>query len=275
MKETKYRRFQTLCLCAILTSLFGCGMFDGKSANDDASARPSDSDLVLSKNDSYVSTFDPDLRRRAVARIAASSIGGEAKYVAAYRILLRDDDPLVQATAARALGSHGQPSDVELLIGMLKYEDQTGKPVQDEIVRWETARALAKLHNADAIGPLLDAMTLDESTDVRASAAFALGQYPRPTVFDTLVNTLNDTDYTVSAAAQRSLYFLTGQDFGDDVDAWNAWSEKHKGKLFEGQLHYTYQAYGRDRDWYHFLPFVETPPKDGKTLPPKGFKLGT
>ena len=111
----------------------------------------------------------------AVARgpVEVLAIGREA-----YRLLMDDPDATVRAACIKALGAHGTVDDALLIIPRLKDEAA--------FVRWQAAKSLQRIHHEQAVGPLLDAMKSDEDVDVRMAAADALGQYPRPAVFDAL-----------------------------------------------------------------------------------------
>ncbi|MCX7823928.1 MAG: VWA domain-containing protein [Verrucomicrobiae bacterium] len=60
---------------------------------------------------------------------------------------------------------------------------------------------------------------------IRISAAEALGGIKSRQGLPALIALVKDD--TVGEAAQRSLYRLTGQDFGEEADKWNAWFKEH------------------------------------------------
>lgn len=179
--------------------------------------------------------YDADLRRRSVALLSSSHFGHEEPYVRMYRLLIDDQDPTVRAACAHALGTHGTTDDAAVLIALL--EDPTG------FVRWEAAKALQKIHHADAITPLMDVMDDDEDADVRLAAAQALGQYPTRSVFNALVGALTDRDFGVVQSASMSLAQLTGQDLGTDGGHWLDFAADHRSDLFKQQRQYTYMPY--------------------------------
>ncbi|MEM9790036.1 MAG: HEAT repeat domain-containing protein [Planctomycetota bacterium] len=179
--------------------------------------------------------FDADKRRRAVALINASPFGGEDPYLRMYRLLLDDRDATVRAAVAAALGDHGTPEDADRLIPLLRD--------RDGFVRWQAARALQKLHNPDAIEPLIAVVTEDDDADARAAAAYALGQFDDPDAFDALVSALLDLDFGVVTNARDALTMMTGTDAGDDPADWLAWAEGRRGELFVDRLPYGYRPY--------------------------------
>lgn len=217
---------------------FSCGCaVDG---NDDASlltdfARSAQSTTPGEAAREAFNRYDPDTRRKNVTLLAQAPFGGEEVYLDLYRLLLEDPVPTVRAACARALGRHGTPADVERLEPLLT--DENG------FVRWEAAKSMKKLHNPAAIDSLIERLNEDDDLDVRMACARALGQYPRPRVFDALVGALDDPEFGVSRAAADSLRTLTGQDFDRDARAWLAWSREHRRSLFEQGKLYTYQPY--------------------------------
>lgn len=218
--------------------------------------------------------FDPvdaDKRRHAVSQFSAASFGGEQTYLRTYRLLLGgeatenkpkivgqpDHDATVRAAAVKALGLHGTVDDVVLILPRLNDEVS--------FVRWEAAKALAKIHNPIAIRPLLrklheykplsgqlaDAAKTgrrgDHDPDVRRACARALGQYASPGVFDGLVGALDDRNYRVAFAARQSLITLTNYDLGHEPGDWLLWAKKNRDTLFKHQQDYTWQPYRKPR----------------------------
>jgi len=184
--------------------------------------------------------YDSDKRRRAITMLAAAPWGGEEPYLRAYRLLLEgagDDDPTVRAACVRALGIHGTTDDASILARRLSDSSA--------LVRWEAAEALQKIHNPVAIEALNEAVHADRDTDVRASAAAALGQYASPEVFSVLVGALNDDQHDVVRAAWLSLKTLTGQDLDTTASAWLAFAEAQPARLFVGQQPYYWQPYDK------------------------------
>ncbi|MBI1369356.1 MAG: hypothetical protein GC162_11975 [Planctomycetes bacterium] len=180
---------------------------------------------------------DPDKRRRSVNLLSNAPFGGEAPYLKTYRLLVDDPDPTVRAACLRALGKHGQISDVPAILPYLK--DKTS------FVRWEAAKALQRLHSPDAVDPLLTTLHEDDDPDVRTAAANALGQYPEPRVFAALIGALQDEDFTVVTEVVHSLEVLTGQDYGEDGAQWLSWSQHQDKHLFAGQEAYYYPQFVR------------------------------
>lgn len=195
--------------------------------------------------------YDPDLRRRSVALLSSSHFGHEEPYVRLYRLLIDDQDPTVRAACAHALGQHGTTEDAATLVALLK--DDTG------FVRWEAAKALQKIHHPDAAGPLMQAMSDDEDSDVRLAAAAALGQYPARPVFNALVGALIDRNFGVVQTASQSLALLTGQELGTEGGPWLDFAADHPSTLFSAQRQYTYTPYQKPPSKFSKIKFWDKP----------------
>ncbi len=218
--------------------------------------------------------YDADARRDAVADLADAPFAGEEFSLRTYRALLGsldgdsipdalpDPDPTVVAISAKSLGLNGIGEDAQLLVPLLTHEAR--------IVRYEAAMGLRQLHYPPAVPALLGSLigdpmasgdrarAADEDADVRAAVAEALGQYPESRVFDALVSALDDRDFGVVHAAQRSLNFLTGQtDLPADPARWVAYRNDNPGNLFNSQAAYHYRPYPRPAGFWDKLQFWE------------------
>ena len=73
---------------------------------------PSPRDAAIMAVDQY----DPDIRRRGVTLLANSPFGGAPDYLSMYRDYVANDrDPLVRASAIKALGRFGNVEDAVLI----------------------------------------------------------------------------------------------------------------------------------------------------------------
>ena len=201
-------------------------------------------------------SYDPDMRRKAVAMLAAAPFSDDEayeKYVRMNRTLLRTEpNPSVQAVLVMALGMHGDSNDA---VTVATYLANTSNP---RFVRWEAAKALRKLHNPQVLDELIQAASEDDDADVRMAATDALGQYPQPSVFETLLGRLDDAPYGnfgVMTTAGRSLHKLTGQDFGIDSAKWRQWRNENQADLFKNQQVYTFQPYNRPSSMVQKIQF--------------------
>jgi hypothetical protein len=194
---------------------------------------------------------DPDRRREGTVLIANSPFGGSDVYLRAYRDYIQNEtNPLVKAEAIRALGRHGTAEDAPLIAAQLKDEN-----IQ---VRWESAKALQRLHNPVVVPDLLRVLRDDQQTaDIRMDSARALGQYPEDRVFQGLVGALDARELAVNGAAAQSLALLTGQNFGVEPAHWLRWYSS-TAQPFAGQREYLYPTYQRSESWWEKIAFWQT-----------------
>jgi HEAT repeat protein len=245
-----------LAALVAISALTGCtGSKDPLKGVKDAIFPPTPGEVA---RDAF-NVYDADKRRKAVDLLAASKFGGEPAYLRMYRLLIDDGDPTVRASCVKALALHGQVEDVPLLITRL--QDKVA------IVRWESAKALQRIHSETAAAPLVKTLREDDDSDVRSAAAFALGQYANEDVFQGLVGALDDRKFGVVHSARRSLKLLTGYDFGSDAAAWLIWSNQNQGKLFAHQRTYTYMPYQKPRGLMDKAQFWKPEQKVEPTLP--------
>ena len=204
--------------------------------------------------------FSAENRYRGTTLLSNAEFGGEGVYIELYIDSMDDEDPGVRSAAVRALGRHGDPEHVGMIDQALVDEAQ--------IVRIEAARALQRVHSADAIEPLALAMTEDKesSVDVRAAAADALGQYRERRVVQSLVGALQDSRLVVNNRVQHSLLILTGQNFGIDRRAWIDWYNETED-LFAGAQPYTYPVFNRKKRFVEYLPMIPQPPNETTSIP--------
>lgn len=203
-----------------------------------------------------IDPYDADKRARGTNLLANAPFGGGEPYLNVYRSHLKDEGPLVRAVSARALGMHGTPEDVERLLPLTSDAEV--------LVRYESVRALQRLHNTAAIDRLLALLQPDNESDswIRAEAACALGQYAEPRVLQALITALSDDYLVVVANAHDSLVVLTGQEeLPEDRRAWVVWSQGTTVPFAE-RREYTYPVFQRDKRWLDYVPFMPPVPNE-------------
>lgn len=208
--------------------------------------------------------YDADKRARGTTMLANAPFGGADAYLELYRKYIADQSPAVRAASARGLGMHGAPADVPLIVPLMKDADRS--------VRLDAVKALQRLHNPAAIGPLIDALDLsrEPEVDVRAGAATALGQYADGKVLQALIAALADDSLLVTHSARESLRTLTGNDdLPDDRKAWVKWVAQSK-EPFANQRQFKYPAFHRDTVWTDYLPIVGGPVPNEVSAAPAG-----
>lgn len=203
---------------------------------------------------------DADKRYRGTLLLANAPFGGEDVYVRGYVQNLEDSDAGVRAMSARALGSHGSPEHVPLLLRHFGDENAA--------LRLEVAKALQRLHNPVAVDALVQRLrpSVEREDEVRAESATALGQYAENRVVQSLVASLADPSLLVNRNAAASLTTLTGQEFGLDRRSWLRWL-KDSPDAFAGRREYIYPVFSRDKRWFEHIPFIPGPPNEIPSLP--------
>ena len=156
----------------------------------------------------------PDERRKGIATLVNWDFGKAAPYTTRYdEIARRDPDPLVRATAIRALNRARHAESDPTFVAAL------ADPEAD--VRLEAVKALNRMPTKDAAAPLIKLLSdPNQPADVRIAAAEALGHYETLDVARALVAQLNGRDFGVAWQARRSLKQMLGQDFRYDEPAW-------------------------------------------------------
>lgn len=237
----------TVCASALI-ALAGCETL-GQDFNDLAAAIKPTSPSEAARD--MLDPYDADKRRTGIVLISNAPFGGVEAYVVAYRdMALNERDPIVKATAIRALARWGEPADAVRIAPFLTHEN-----VQ---VRWEAAKGLQRLHNPAVVPDLVRVMNNEnEHEDVRIAAATALGQYPEDRAFQGLVTALDARELAINQAAERSLHDITGQSLGLDRATWFEWYNTHEKKadaFADSQIFY-YPVYWREDTFWEKLMF--------------------
>jgi len=110
---------------------------------------------------------------------------------------LDDDDGKVRLLAAESLGKIGDKRAVEPLLEKLPYEE-------DGVQRYILG-SLGKIGDARALEPMMGFLENDDVAEVRASAAYGLGELGDAAATDSLVRALGDDDQWVRLEACGAL----------------------------------------------------------------------
>jgi len=186
-----------------------------------------------------VSDEDPDARREAVARVAASGqVGSEWALKGLATVALLETDTQTRCVAIRGLARSRSPQAVEVCLKILNWRDQPPREVRppDDLCRWDATVALADLSQAgvvpeeerDAVAQTLRRhLRTDSSRHVRVAAARGLACYRDVETLRALIDGLHDEDFAVVQRCEMSLVALTGQTCDCNPYAWRRWLEEH------------------------------------------------
>jgi len=146
---------------------------------------------AIEKQRLRLGSSDLEERRDAVARLGVMDHPDASRVALS---ALKDPEPIVRATAAKAILALPGDESVEALITLLSD--------RDEFVRQESAYALAKTRSGAAVSPLSAALT-DKKDGVRAAAALALGEIGDESAVVTLVQVVSGQPVTGGGKGKR------------------------------------------------------------------------
>jgi kynurenine formamidase len=138
--------------------------------------------------------------------------------------LSRSKNPLLRESAAQVLGLRGSPESVPLLTRALAKDDNLW-------VRGRSAEALGLIGSPSGIPGLSTALGIEKDPRVRRMIGQALVRLGQPAGVKELMWQLRSGTNYVKAEVMQFLVGITGQPFGQEVDAW--WAYLHEeGRLF-------------------------------------------
>jgi HEAT repeat protein len=167
------------------------------------------------------------------------------------RIIKKNSDSQVTLAAVEAIGGTGDPN---LMTMLLKVFDKYKNSKRSEGIMIRSAAcaaagefiALPEKHYEyfaryrrnfeKLIERLVEALMYDNSKLVRKEAAYALvnmtsKKFDRRKPVAALIELVNDPDESVANTVLDSLKFITVQDFGKDVEAWQRWYQANQRNL--------------------------------------------
>ena len=177
-----------------------------------------------------------------------STIGGyHASVVPALMKLLKSDTfDHVKAMAADGLGKLGDPRAIGAMVAGLKDEASSvryhcvaslsnfdkptvvpplAKMLEDEEVRTHAVASLVRLGTLSS--KAMQAALRNKDENVAAAAATVLGRIGDKGSLNALIAALGRSEEVVKAQVTTALRMLTGQNFGDDAEAWKGWAKEN------------------------------------------------
>jgi HEAT repeat protein len=142
---------------------------------------------------------------------------------------LEHQAPAARQEAAQMLGELGEAQLEEPLMTAVVEPLIVALGDEDSGVRASAAQALGMLGDVRAVEPLVAALKDKDGWWVRPTAAKALGKIAALTGDEQAVEALIAALKGMNRpAATDALKDLSGQDFGADADAWQAWWRKQR-----------------------------------------------
>lgn len=191
-----------------------------------------------------VSDPDPDVRREAVGRVAASRQASADWAVDGFvTIALLDSDTQARCVSVRGLEQGGHARAVETFLKLLNasnYPQNEVKPVPP-VLRGDAALALARFAENGNIGDgdkpaardtFLARLSGDSDRHVRIAAARGLANFSGDETLKALIQGLRDSDFAVIHRCEESLVKLTGVSHQCNAGEWERWYEENRGEPF-------------------------------------------
>jgi HEAT repeat protein len=132
-----------------------------------------------------------------------------------------EPDPIVRRAIQETIGEFNTPLASAVILAGLNDDDRD--------VRVTCCRLLAKRNDPAAVGPLSQIVATDADLDVRLAAVDALGEMKTPAAIQGLAAALKDRDPALQFAGVQSMKKASGEDLGNDVEAWRQYAARSTG----------------------------------------------
>jgi HEAT repeat protein len=169
------------------------------------------------------SVITPAMRIAAIreggARARDTDDAEQAKAVEELVTQIRTErDPIVRKAIQEAVAEYDVPMARQVLIAGLNDDDLD--------VRLACCYRLGDRAEPEAVPALRKILESDDKLDVRLAAADALGKINTPESIDALSIAVKDRDPALQYAGVEALKSISGQDLGNDVKAWQQFTEQ-------------------------------------------------
>jgi HEAT repeat protein len=162
---------------------------------------------------------------KALAKKASKATPQEQERVSqdlAHRIQ-SEQDPLIRQQIVKTLSNYPNPMSAAVL--------QAAVGDDDPDVRIAACRAWGKRKGPEAVQQLARVIASDTNVDVRLAATRALGETGQREAIAPLSEALVDKDPAMQHRAVESLRGISGQDFGNDVNAWREYAQSGRADV--------------------------------------------
>lgn len=193
---------RSLTVMALAASISGCTLFRAKK----------DRTTIIT----------PSMRTATIREIGEQA----SDYTEAQQIALCDQlakqiqiepDPIVRKTIQEAIAECKAPLAQAVLVAGLNDEDNQ--------VRLTCCRLLGRRGDPTTIAALSNVVARDGDADVRMAATDALGNIPGAGSVQGIAAALRDRDPAMQYAGVEAMKRSSGQDFGNDVQAWRQYAD--------------------------------------------------
>jgi HEAT repeat protein len=169
------------------------------------------------------SVITPAMRIAAIqegsARTRDTGVEEQTKAVNELVTQIRTErDPIVRKAIQEAIAEYNVPMARQVLIAGLNDDDLD--------VRLTCCYRLGARGEPEAVPALSKILKNDGTLDVRIAAADALGKINTPESIEALSIAVKDRDPALQYAGVESLKNISGQDLGNDVKAWQQFTEQ-------------------------------------------------
>lgn len=206
MPSRRKRRAPVITLCAgaaLVAALSGCQLWPFKD-NDRSSI------------------ITPDMRAASIREMGArADEATSAEQVAMCDELAKqirtEPDPLVRRAIQETIAEMHAPLAPQVLVAGLNDDDRD--------VRTVCCRLLGQRKDEEAIKPLSRVVVADSEVEVRMAAIAALGKFKSPAAIQGITPAIKDRDPAMQYAGVEAMKAASGQDLGNDVDAWRTYAD--------------------------------------------------
>lgn len=205
----------------------------------------------------------PDERRRGVVGLSHSSDGQTDWAMKVYDTIARTDrDTMVRTTAVGAMWPQANSEQVPTLLKIMQSDTQRFDDVKPAggALRWAAAKVLLGIVNdvryeehqqrREIVKVLLERLSKDPDRNVKLTIIETLSYFAEQPIPMALADVMQENDFAIQCAAERSLIALTGETHHHDSAEWKKWLAQTKDPFEKaGQIPEGATASDKPRKW--------------------------